>query len=58
MQLTSVLPMLLFLQDAAPSSDAGSNTIRIIAALGALLLLGIVIMRRKRAPKKDEDEEF
>lgn len=45
----------VLLQENAPA-EGGTSTVRIVAGVLALVLLGIVIVRRKKSAKKDEDE--
>ena len=50
--------LLAFLQDApAPASD-NQGTVKIVAGVLALVLVGIIIMRRKSASKKKDEDEF
>jgi hypothetical protein len=44
------------LQDAPAESGSGQTVIRIGSAVLALALIAIIILRRKRAPKKEDDE--
>ena len=52
--------LIALLQDAPAADTSGtSNTIRIGAAVLALILVVIIILRRKSGgKKKDEEEEF
>jgi hypothetical protein len=44
------------LQETPAESGGGTGAIRIGAGVLALILVGIVIMRRKKQAKKEEDE--
>ncbi len=48
----------LFQDAAQPPSSAAQSMVRIIAGVLALVLVGVIIMRRKCKGKKDEEEEF
>ena len=56
----TVSPLLLSLlfQDEAPAQTGSPVMLRVVTGVLALVLVGIVIWRRKRAAKKEEDEEF
>jgi len=48
--------LIALLQETPPADTSGTqNVIRIVSGLLALVLVGIIIMRRKSS-KKDEDE--
>jgi hypothetical protein len=51
--------LIALLQDAAPAAgpEGAQSTIRIIAGVGAVVLVAIIILRR-RSGKKKEEEEF
>ena len=50
--------LIALLQDAAPpASDSSANTIRIAAGVLALVLVGIIILRRKGGAKKNKEED-
>ena len=55
MMTISLVALLLQGSDAQSGSV---STIQIVAGIGAVILVAIVIMRRKRASKKEQDEEF
>jgi len=55
----TVSPLLsVFLLQETPPQTGNANMIRIVAGVLALILVGIVIVRRKRAVKKEEDDDF
>jgi hypothetical protein len=57
MSLTSVA--MLFLQDTPPDANAsGSNTVKLISGVLAVILVVIIIMRRKGKGSKKEEDEF
>jgi hypothetical protein len=57
MSLMSVA--MLFLQDTPPDASAsGSNTVKLISGVLAVILVVIIIMRRKGKGSKKEDDEF
>jgi MYXO-CTERM domain-containing protein len=58
MTVSSLLFLTLLFQDDAPAQTGSPVMLRVVAALGALVLVGIVIWRRKRTAKKEEDDEF
>jgi high-affinity Fe2+/Pb2+ permease len=45
-------------QDAPAEPEGSATALRIGTGVLALILVGIVILRRKRAAKKQEDDEF
>ncbi len=50
--------LIALLQDApAPASDS-QGTVKIVAGVLALVLVGIIIMRRKGTSKKKDEDEF
>jgi hypothetical protein len=54
MALSTIIALL---QEApAADSNGSAGTIRIVAGILALVLVGIIVMRRKGSKKKDEDE--
>jgi hypothetical protein len=53
MALSTIIALL---QEAPAGSSGSAGTIRIIAGVLALVLVGVIIMRRKGSKKKDEDE--
>jgi len=57
MSLTSAA--MLFLQDTPPDANAsGSNTVKLISGVLAVILVVIIIMRRKGKSGKKEEDEF
>ena len=53
MALSTIIALL---QEAPAAGNSSAGTIRIIAGVLALVLVGVIIMRRKGSKKKDEDE--
>lgn len=49
--------LIAFFQDAPPASDA-QGTVKIVSGVLALVLVGIIIMRRKGGAKKNNEDEF
>jgi hypothetical protein len=49
---------LLFLQDAPPADNSGSNTVKLISGALAVILVIIIVMRRKGKGAKKEEDEF
>jgi hypothetical protein len=54
----SPLFLSLLFQDDAPAQTGSPVMLRVVAAVLALVLVGIVIWRRKRTAKKEEEDEF
>ena len=51
------LSTIIALLQEAPAADSGTaGTIRIVAGVLALVLVGVIFLRRKGSKKKDEDE--
>jgi uncharacterized membrane protein SirB2 len=52
------LTTLIALLQEAPASDSANTTVKIVCGVLALILVGIIVMRRKSAGKKKDEEEF
>jgi len=50
-----IYPALLLLQEGGQPAPAGDTTmVKVVCGIGAVVLLGIVIMRRKSKKKEEE----
>lgn len=54
--LANLIPALMLLQEGGQTAPANDTMVKVVCGIGAVVLLGIVILRRKSKSKKQEEE--